>query len=92
HSGPELLAAVDANTPESRAFYGRVFEYGLTPAGFIPDWLETDGQSRDAFIFQYRTQDERVPVEAIDELVTLLDALDITYQVTGGEEHTELEL
>ncbi len=92
HPGPELLAAVDANTLDSRAFYERIFEYGLTPAGFVPDWLATNGESRDAFIFQYRTEDERVPVEAIDELVTLLDALDITYQVTGGDEYTELEL
>ncbi len=90
--GPELLAAVDANTPASREFYERIFEYGLTPAGVIPDWLADGADARDAVIFQYRTRDARVPVEAIDELVTLLDALGIAYEVTGGNEYTELEL
>ncbi len=90
--GPELLAAVDANDPAAQTFYEKVFEYGLTPAGFIPNWLSVDGASRDAFIFQYRTDDEHIPIEATDELMTLFDALDLTYQITEQDEYTAVEL
>lgn len=88
-----LMVPIDANARQLLALYEPLERVGFYPAGFIPDWLTRDGETRDAFVFQHPPTEAPTTMHVVDDVKALLDVLDMAYRVVEKHDrYWELEL
>jgi len=91
--GERLMVPIDANARQLLALYEPLERVGFYPAGFIPDWLTRDGETRDAFVFQHPPDETATTMHVVDEVKALLDVLDLSYRVVAEHDrYWELEV
>ncbi|MFB6101352.1 MAG: hypothetical protein ABEJ73_02170 [Haloplanus sp.] len=88
-----LMVPIDANARRLLSLYEPLEEVGFFPAGFIPDWLTRDGETRDAFVLQHPPVDATTRMTVVDDVKALLDVLGLRYRVVADHDrYWELEL
>ena len=91
--GDHLMVPIDANARQLLALYEPLERVGFSPAGFVPDWLTREGETRDAFVFQHPPTDAPTTMRVVDAVKALLDVLGLSYRVVAAHDrYWELEL
>jgi hypothetical protein len=88
-----LMVPIDANARQLLALYEPLEREGFYPAGFVPDWLTRDGETRDAFVFQHPPEERPATMRVVDDVKALIDVLGLEYRVVAERDrYWELEL